>query len=46
MDMSYTKVMKTKDQRIVEAPILEEQMKQPKPKKEPKEVTPPTFQVP
>jgi hypothetical protein len=46
MDMSYTKVMKTKDWKIVEAPILEDQMKQPTLKKEPKEVTPPTFQVP
>jgi hypothetical protein len=46
MDMSYTKMMKMKDRRIIEMPILENQMKQPKPKKEPKEVIPPTFQVP
>jgi hypothetical protein len=31
---------------MVEVPILEDQMNQPKPKKEPHEVTPPTFQVP
>jgi hypothetical protein len=31
---------------MVEAHVLEDQMKQPKPNKEPHEVTPPTFQVP
>jgi hypothetical protein len=46
MDMSYTRVMKKKDMRIVEVTILEDQTKPPKPKKEPQEVAPPTFQVP
>ncbi len=32
--MSYTRVMKKKDWKMVEAPILKNQMKQPKPKKE------------
>jgi hypothetical protein len=39
MDMSYTRMMKKKDWKMVEAPILEDQMKQPKPKKELQKVT-------
>jgi hypothetical protein len=38
MDMSYTRVIKKKDWKMVEVPILEDQMKQPKPKKELQEV--------
>jgi len=39
-------VRKKKDKRTIEVPILEDQMKQPKPKKEPHELIPPTFQMP
>jgi hypothetical protein len=46
MDMSYTKLMKKKELGMVEVPILEDQMKQIRPKKEPQEVTLATFQVP
>ncbi len=45
MDMIYIKLTKKKEWRIVEAPILEDQMKQPR-RKKPQEVTLPTFQVP
>jgi hypothetical protein len=45
MDMSYTQMKKKKDRRTIEVPILEDQMKQPKPTKEPHEVILPTFQV-
>jgi hypothetical protein len=40
MNMSYIRMMKKKDQKLAKAPILENQMKQPKPKKEPHELTP------
>jgi hypothetical protein len=46
MDVSYTRLTKKKKQRMIEAPILKDQMKQPKPKKELLEVTLPTFQIP
>jgi hypothetical protein len=45
MDMNYIILMKKKEQKTIKAPILKDQMKQLRPKKEPKEVTPPTFQV-
>jgi len=35
MDMSYTRLMKKKELGMVEVPILEDQMKQIRPKKEP-----------
>jgi hypothetical protein len=38
MDMNCIRVMNKKDWKMVEAPILEDQMKQPKPKKELQEV--------
>lgn len=46
MDMNYTKLMKKKKWKMLEVPVLENQMKQPKPKKEPHEIKPPTSQVP
>jgi len=46
MDMNYTKLMKKKKWKIIKAPILKDQMKQLRPKKEPQEVSPQTFQVP
>jgi hypothetical protein len=46
MEMNYTQIKNKKDKRTIKAPILEDQMKQPKPKKEPQERTFPTFQVP
>lgn len=46
MKMNYTWMKKKKDRRIVEAPILEDQMKQPISKKGHDEVTRgPTFQI-
>lgn len=43
MDMSYIRMNKQKDNMMLEAPILEYQMKQLKPNMKPQEVTPLTF---
>jgi len=45
MDMSYTKLTKKKEWRMVKVPILKDQMKQLIPKKEHQKVTLPTFLV-